>query len=59
MKSPPDDTTIVRNGIVAPSLQFVGYVERIERVGIGVVELLEEFEKILRLIQGLTITHYH
>jgi hypothetical protein len=36
---------------VAPSLQLVGYVERIERVGIGVVESLEEFEKILRLIQ--------
>jgi hypothetical protein len=51
LSSPPDDKTIIRGGIVAPSLQFVGYVEQTERIGIYGVESLADFEKIVRLIQ--------
>jgi hypothetical protein len=51
LSSPPDGKTIIRGGIVAPSLQFVGYVEQTERIGMHGAESLADFEKVVRLIQ--------
>jgi hypothetical protein len=51
LSSPPDDKTIICGGIVALSLQLVGYVEQTERIGMHGVESLADFEKVVRLIQ--------
>jgi hypothetical protein len=44
VSSPPHNKTIIRGGIVAPSLRFVGYIEQAERIGTYGVESLADFE---------------